>query len=188
MESHTDMPKLGKNIANIRKSKNISLEELANRSGVSKGMISQIEQEKVNPTVAVVWKIAYGLDVPFQNLVVEGDAETLFNPLQKSDTVLLEKADNKCVFRILSPMYMAEKLEIYMLKIEKGGCLESKPHQDGTEEFITVLEGKASVEIGSNKSVMEPGDSIHYRADLEHTIRNVGDGICNIYMVVNYQN
>lgn len=187
MGSHAAMPKLGKNIGEIRRSKNISLEELAKRSGVSKGMISQIEQEKVNPTVAVVWKIAYGLDVPFQNLIEAGDAETLFNPLHKSDSVLLEKDDSKCVFRILSPMYLAEKLEIYLLKIEEGGCLESEPHQQGSEEFITVLDGKVSVEIGSNKAVLGEGDSIHYRADLQHTIRNVADSASKIYMVVNYQ-
>ncbi|MBM4082873.1 MAG: helix-turn-helix transcriptional regulator, partial [Planctomycetes bacterium] len=56
-------PALGKNVLRFRKRKNLSLDELAQRSGVSKAMLSQVEQEKVNPTVAVVWKIAHGLGV-----------------------------------------------------------------------------------------------------------------------------
>ena len=187
MKSHADVPKLGKNIAVIRKNKNITLEELSTRSGVSKAMLSQIEQEKVNPTVAVVWKVAYGLDVPFQDLVVSSDTGTLFNPLNKNDAVILEKDDGKCIFRILSPMYLAEKFEIYLLRIKKDGLLDSDAHLKGTEEFITVLDGKVSVEVSSKKAILEAGDSIHYRADLKHVIRNLNAGDSNLYMVVKSQ-
>ncbi len=187
MRKKSDMPKLGGNISTIRKHKNISLEELSKRSGVSKGMLSQIEQEKVNPTVAVVWKIAYGLDVPFQELVVAPGDETLFNPLHKNDSVILERDEGRCVFRILSPMYLAEKLEIYSLKMEKGGVLASEAHYTGSEEFVTVLDGKVSVEVKSNKAILEAGGSIHYQADLKHTIQNLADGESNLYMIVRYK-
>lgn len=184
MKTDSKMPVLGKNIATIRKAKKMSLDELSKRSGVSKGMLSQIEQEKVNPTVAVVWKISYGLNVPFQELFVFGETEQLFNQLHKNEAVILEKDDGRCVFRILSPLYLAEKLEIYTLEMKKGGTLESEAHIDGTEEFITVLSGKVSVEAKSKKAILEEGDSIHYQADMKHAIRNLNDGESELYMVV----
>ena len=57
---------IGKNIMHYRKKKGISLDELARRSGVSKSMLSQIEQEKTNPTVITVWKISRALDTTIE--------------------------------------------------------------------------------------------------------------------------
>ena len=187
MKANSEMPALGKNIASIRKSKQLSLEELSKRSGVSKGMLSQIEQEKVNPTVAVVWKISYGLDVPFQQLLDTGESKQLFNLLHKNEAVILEKDDGRCIIRILSPLYLAEKLEVYTLLIKKGGSLESEAHIEGAEEFVSVLNGKISVEVKAKKAVLTEGDSIHYQADLKHTIRNLNDGNSDLYMVVKYK-
>jgi transcriptional regulator with XRE-family HTH domain len=187
MKKNSNMPDLGKNIASIRKDRSMSLDELSKRSGVSKGMLSQIEQSKVNPTVAVVWKISYGLDVPFQELLHTGKNEQLFNLLHKNEAVILEKDDGRCVIRILSPLYLAEKLEIYTFEIKKGGVLESEAHLAGTEEFISVLDGKISVEAKTKKAVMETGDSIHYQVDVKHVIRNLHNGVSNLYMVVKYK-
>ena len=114
MTALSDMPEIGKNIASIRKMKNLSLEELSRRSGVSTGMLSQIEKDKVNPTVAVVWKISYGLDVPFHELLAREDEEPLFNLLHKNEAVILERNSGRVVFRILSPLSMAERLELFL--------------------------------------------------------------------------
>ena len=187
MKAGSKMPALGKNIASIRKIKNMSLDDLSKRSGVSKSMLSQIEQEKVNPTVAVVWKISYGLDVAFQELLGSGESEQIFNPLPKNEAVILERDDGKCVFRILSPLYLAEKLEAYTLNMKKGSTLESTAHVEGTEEFLTVLSGKVSVEAKSKKAVLKKGDSIHYQSDLKHVIRNLNSGESDLYMVVKYK-
>ena len=186
MKPKSDVPALGKNIERIRKQKGFSLDELSKRSGVSKGMLSQIEQEKVNPTVAVVWKVAYGLDVPFNDLIAGEDEVPIFDLIRKDDTVLLERDAGKCVIRIISPLSMAEKLELYTLTMKKGGVLSSEPHAKGTEEFVTVLSGRIAVEIGEKRSVLDAGDSIHYHADIHHVIRNEHEGESLLYMVVNY--
>ena len=67
-------PSPGKNIRKLRNQQALSLDELSKKSGVSKAMLSQVEAEKVNPTIATVWKIAYGLGVEF-NVLVRGDVE-----------------------------------------------------------------------------------------------------------------
>ncbi len=186
MKTKTELPELGKNIAVIRKSQNLSLEELSKRSGVSTGMLSQIEQEKVNPTVAVVWKIAYGLDVPFSDLLAQSEEEHLFNLIHKNEAVILERDNGRCIFRIISPFSMAEKLELYTLQIRKDGALHSKAHVKGAEEFITVFQGKVAIEVNGKQALLEAGDSIHYHADIDHIIRNLNETDSNLYMVVRY--
>jgi XRE family transcriptional regulator, regulator of sulfur utilization len=186
MKPKSDLPELGKNISVIRKSKNLSLEELSKRSGVSTGMLSQIEQEKVNPTVAVVWKIAFGLDVPFSDLLAQEEEEQIFNLIHKNEGVILERDSGRCIFRIVSPLSMAEQLELYTLQLRKGGVLESKAHSKGTEEFITVFNGQVAIEVDSRQAVLDAGDSIHYHADIDHIIRDVSESESNLYMVVRY--
>lgn len=186
MEPSFDMPEIGKNISVIRKRKNLSLEELSRRSGVSTGMLSQVEKDKVNPTVAVVWKIAYGLDVPFHELLARESDESLFSVLHKNEAVILERNNGRVIFRILSPLSMAEKLELYTLLIKKDGVLESTPHTQNTEEFLTVISGKISVEVDSKKALLNEGDTIHFHADLKHIVKNENDGESYMYMVVKY--
>lgn len=182
----SDMPEIGKNIAVIRKQKDLSLEELSRRSGVSTGMLSQIEKDRVNPTVAVVWKIAYGLDVPFHDLLAREDEEPLFKILHKNEAVILERGGGTVVFRILSPLSMAEKLELYTVTIKKGAVLESTPHSKDTEEFATVLSGSITIEVNGKTATLVEGDTIHYHADVQHTIKSVGDSDSYLYMVVKY--
>jgi len=66
-------PMIGKNIQRIRSSRKLTLNVLSERSGVSKAMLSQIESDKVNPTVATVWKIARGLNVELNDLLDTDD-------------------------------------------------------------------------------------------------------------------
>ena len=69
-------PMIGKNIQRIRSSRKLTLNVLSERSGVSKAMLSQIESDKVNPTVATVWKIARGLNVELNDLLEADDEPT----------------------------------------------------------------------------------------------------------------
>ncbi len=186
MPSLSDMPEIGKNIAVVRKQKSMSLEELSRRSGVSAGMLSQIEKDKVNPTVAVVWKIAYGLGVPFNDLLASQEEEPLFNVQHVHEAVILEREGGLVEFRILSPLSMAEKLELYTLKLKPGGIQESSAHSAGTEEFITVLEGRVVVEVDAKTAELNEGDTIHFHADVPHVIRNESDDASRMYMVVKY--
>ena len=186
MNDRTDMPDIGGNVARIRREQGLSLEELSNRSGVSTGMLSQIEKDKVNPTVAVVWKIAAGFGVPFHELFSRPDERPLFSVTRHDETVILERDGGRVVFRILSPLTMAEKLELYVVTIAPGGVLKSSAHAPGTEEFLTVLEGAATATVEDRRADLSPGDTVHFHADLIHIIRNESASDCRCYLVVKY--
>jgi len=176
-------PKLGKNILAIRKDKNWSLDDLAKKSGVSKAMLSQVEQEKTNPTLATLWKIAHGLNVPLEELL--GRNETTgkkFEVCRVNDIPILFNETKDCKFNILSTVDM-QNVEIYMVELKKGGSLVSQKHYTGTEETLYVTKGKLEVTAGTNKSEVKEGEVIRFHADVNHAIKNTSAGNASFFMV-----
>jgi len=180
-------PQLGKNIQQLRKGKGLSLDSLAERSQVSKAMLSQIEQDKVNPTVGLLWKIAEGLNVQLQDLLALERPRVRFEIMDKSNAPIIKSDDGKCELQILSPPKMIESVELYIIHLQKGGELASIPHFPHTEEIATALKGKLEIISGDRSTIIEPYASVHYSADVDHTIRNVSKGESVAYLAVRYQ-
>lgn len=182
----TTLPPFGKNIQFYRKQKGLSLENLAERSRVSKAMLSQIEKGKVNPTIGLLWKIAEGLHVQLRDLINLERAGAIFQPKDRADCTVLLSDDRKCEIQILSPPKMIETVELYLLHFKPGGRLESSAHSPQTEEIVTALEGRLEVRSGDRVTVLEAWSSLHYSADVAHCIRNCGDGPAKAYLAVRY--
>lgn len=178
-------PMVGKNILDQRKLKGISLDELSKRSGVSKSMLSQIEQEKTNPTVITVWKIALALDLSVQELMKSGSSN-IIGVIRSDDAPIIYSDDKLCKIRINSPVHMTDNLELYQMTFEPGGKNSSMPHFPKAEEFLTVIEGKFKVTSGDYSSILQKGDTGRYRADMEHTIENISEAVSEAYLVVWY--
>ena len=180
-------PLIGKNIQKIRKEHQLTLDSLAERSGVSKAMLSQIESEKVNPTVATVWKIARGLEVELDALL-KGKSEDIrkFSVTRHENISVLDTTPNGPHLRVLSPIEMAEDLEIYLLTFDPGSSLDSKAHEARSEEYLTVLEGEVRVTAGENVSELSAGDFIIYHCDIDHKIENISPGNSKIHLVVRF--
>ncbi len=180
-------PRVGENLQKIRKEKGYTLDVLAQASGVSKAMLSQIESDKVNPTVATVWKIAQGLGVDIGVLLGNGGGHERRFAVTRSDKITSLDMDEEGVhIKTLSPMDMVEDLEMYLCTFKPGGSLESSPHFPKTEEFLTILSGNVRVAAGNNVSECETGDFIAYHCDIEHSIRNIGDTEAVVHMVVRF--
>lgn len=176
-------PSIGKNIMFYRKKRNMTIDELSKRSGVSKSMLSQIEQEKTNPTVVTVWKIARSLDVNIQKLMESGDDPSI-EVIRKDDVPIIYSDDKLCTIRINSPIHMTDNLELYQMILKPGGINKSASHFPGTEEFVTVLYGQLKVTIGNITRVLHAGDTARYNVDREHTIENISDEEAQAYLVV----
>lgn len=182
-------PMIGKNIQKMRTERSLTLNVLSEKSGVSKAMLSQIESDKVNPTVATVWKIAKGLGVDLNELLNTNDApKRIFsvNPNKTKGTSSLEMVDHDVTIKVLSPLNMVEELEMYFLTLPQGTELPSEPHYPGTQEFLTILKGQVTVTAGDNKATLKKGDFLVYHCDVDHTISNTGNGSAEVHMVVRY--
>lgn len=183
-----DKPLVGHNIQKIRKKRNLTLGVLAEKSGVSKAMLSQIEAEKVNPTVAMVWKIAQGLGVEIQDLL-SGGGEMLrkFNVIRKDSIPTLDTKNDEVHLQVLSPISMVDDIEMYLLTFKPGGALTSSPHFPRTEEYLTIIKGEVEVTAGAHTANLHEGDFINYHCDIDHEIKNIGTEQAVIHMIVRFR-
>lgn len=180
-------PAVGERIRTFRKERGYTLELLAEKSGVSKAMLSQIESDKVNPTVATVWKIARGLGVELERVLGAGDRPVRrFDVTHRDDVAELDTEENGPHIRVLTPIEMAEDLEIYDLTFPVGSVLDSKPHEARSEEYLTVFGGEIRVEVVDRRTHLHEGDFIAYNCDVRHLIRNTGDTPARVHLVVRF--
>ncbi len=186
MES-TRPPQIGENIRQLRKHQEMTLDVLSEKSGVSKAMLSQIESQKVNPTVATVWKISRGLGVELDSLLHGGNEPTRkFRMTRKGELTTLDTSENGPHLQVLSPIEMAEDLEIYLLTFDPGSILDSEAHAAGTEEYLTILEGTVDVRAGAKEATLSAGDFILYNCDIDHVIENREETTARVHMVVRF--
>lgn len=176
-------PLIGKSIQYQRKKMKMSMDTLSKRSGVSKSMLSQIEQDKTNPTVAIVWKIARALNISIQELM-ESFPRNNIEVIRFNDAPVIFSDDNLCEIRINSPVHMSDNLELYHFIMKPGGKNISKPHYADSEEFLTVIKGIVNIHLNDTSVVLYQGDTGRYKADVEHIIENINDDISEIYLVV----
>jgi transcriptional regulator with XRE-family HTH domain len=164
---------VGPSIRQERARQKLTLDDLARLSGVSKGMLSQIEQSKTNPTVAVLLRISGGLRVePTRLLPASASTPRVWKIIRGHDKSTLFPANPTCSIRTLSPLDLEKQVELYEITFNPHGELRSEPHFRGTEEILTVVRGSLRVCSGDNRNDLKQGDSVHYAADLPHAISN----------------
>jgi XRE family transcriptional regulator, regulator of sulfur utilization len=168
----------------FRQERQLSLDELSARSGVSRAALSQIEGIRTNPTLSVLWKIAVGLEIPFNDLL-GGEREEAIIVLRAGETPPLRSADGQTQSRLLSPGASGDT-EVYELVLRPGAELRSEPHARGTTETLVLLAGALRVEAGGEAHDLSPGDSVFFRADVEHAYTNQGPREARFIDVIRY--
>jgi transcriptional regulator with XRE-family HTH domain len=174
---------LGHRVRQLRAERNWSLEVLAGASGVSRSMLSQIEREETNPTLAVTMRIAQAFAITIGDLVETPDASSSVMVIRADDRTFHYRSDKYCRIRTLSPLNLEKDVEFYEVLLQPHGELRSLAHYKGTREFLTVQQGKVRVESDADSETLNPGDSASYRADVPHAIVNVGKGEAVVFLV-----
>jgi XRE family transcriptional regulator, regulator of sulfur utilization len=176
---------LKENLKTIRQANGLSLDKLATQCGVSRAMLSQIEQGKSKPTISVLWKIASGLNVPFSDLLKE-KSETEVCLLKEENAKVLYSNSKVFSSRALFPMTGSRHTEFYELRLTAGGKETADPHPPGTTENIVLVSGTLQVKIQGVSYLLSPKDSIFFKADLSHEYLNPGDQDALMYLVMTY--
>lgn len=166
---------LGKTIQRLRKAYNLSLSELAEQSGVAKSIISQIERNETNPTLATIWRLSQALDVSIERVLSDGDEEPFIEKSSKADTPILLSEDGKVRLAIVGWIKTVEWLQWYAVTAEPGGALESDAHQRGSIECLSVTVGEFEVEVSGVIQRARAGETLRYRCDRQHTVRCVSE-------------
>src|SRR5690554_1206696 len=148
---------IGGNLKTLRRNRGYSLDQTAELTGVSKAMLGQIERGESNPTVTTLWKIAKGLQVSFSTLIKEEQATIEIVKFDKVTPII--EGDGSYRVYPLFPFDPRKKFEIFTVMMDTGCEQISESHNDGVEEYITVVSGRLELQIGEQSTIIEKGDS-----------------------------
>lgn len=174
-------------VRDLRTQRGWSLEQLSAACGVSRSMLSQIERNEANPTLAVTARIAQAFGLTLGGLVDLPEKASSISVIRADDRTHLYRSDENCEIRTLSPLHLEKDVEFYQLRLRINGALTSQPHFQGTREFLTVETGRVRITSGDDVQELGPGDSASYRADIPHAIANAGEEEATTFLVVIYQ-
>lgn len=177
---------IGRNLNNVRKRRGLSLDKVAELTSVSKAMLGQIERGESTPTVNVLWKIATGLKVSFTSLLTnrEEDKETLLIHHSETTPIVEENGQMR-----IYPQFMFDSsrgFEVFIIELESGCSHRSDPHDEGVEEYISIIEGVLEVIIGGDIYVLNKGDALRYLANKEHNYHNISDKRTSFHHIIYY--
>jgi transcriptional regulator with XRE-family HTH domain len=165
--------KIGKNLQNIRKARSLSLDQVADLTGVSKAMLGQIERGDSNPTISIIWKIVNGLHISFTSLIEDNIPKVTHIRLEEIEPFLEE--DGKYRAFPVVPFEQKKQFEIYTVEIEVGCTHASEAHYEGVEEYILMITGALRLRIQDETYELKAGDAIHFSADQPHVYENIAD-------------
>lgn len=161
------------NLRRIRKSKKMSLDTLAEQTGVSKSMLAQIERAEANPTIGILGKIVSGLRIEFDDLIKGPKIDHYL--LSVKDLVPTKEADGQYRVYTCIPITENKIFELYRIDIEPKGRYISGSHGEGTYEYITVMSGTLTLLIEHQKYYLTKDDIFKFDTDRKHIYYNEQD-------------
>ena len=158
---------IGEKIRVLRMEKQLTQEELANRCELSKGFISQVENDLTSPSIATLIDILEILGTNLPDFFSDTKEEKV--TYTKDDMFEKDDDDLKYSLMWLIPNAQKNEMEPIMITIQPGGqYIEEEPHEG--EEFGYVLKGEITIIIGNEKHRAGPGESFYYTPDKKHYI------------------
>ena len=171
---------IGEKIKRLRTEKQLTQEELANRCELSKGFISQLENNLTSPSIATLIDILEILGTNLREFFNEIDDERI--SFTKEDMFETEDEDLKYKLKWLIPNSQKNEMEPIIITQYPGGQYkEEKPHEG--EEFGYVLAGSIYVHIGEKKNKVKKGESFYFRPKANHYISNEGKTTAKVIWV-----
>lgn len=178
---------IARRISLLRKGRQLSFDELALRSGVSKGSLVQIEQGGANPSIATLCRLAAGLGVSVTDLIAEGDPRPQVIRRVCSDqarTLWVGPQGGSAVLHVGSQG--PDMLELWSWSMHPGERYEARAHRAGTTELIHVHSGSLTVEAGPDVQTLSAGDCAWAMTDRPHAYA-CGDKRKTVFTMVVYE-
>ena len=180
---------VGEKIKVLRDQRGLSLKDVADRTGFSTALISQMESHLVSPSLGTLIKLSKALEIKV------GD---FFGEIHEEPFAIVRKDERKTVSQFASKEgvkygYGYESLgfekknrhmEPFIVTLEPATIKTSKTSTHDGEEFIYVLEGEMEVILGNHKDVLYPGDSIYYDSTIPHRVQCHQEGVTRILAVL----
>jgi len=177
--------RIAEGIRKRRDALGISANDLAERSGVSRAMVSKIERLEVSPTAALLGRLCNGLGITLSSLIAS--AETKAGPpiARAADQPVWRDPDTGLIRTMVSPLNTGSRTEIVHVELPLGAEVKyeamQEPHYD---QHVFVLSGKLTMTFGHEAVDLSVGDCIRSRFDVPHAFANRGRSACKYLVVI----
>ena len=176
---------IANNLKRLREEKNLTYGQLADRSGVSKVMLSQIEKGEGNPTINTIWKVANGLGVDYSQLIAPPAASVQIVreadiPIQADDNGLFSA---RCYF----PATPQRRFDVFTVTILPGEEHLSESHSPNTQEYVLVQQGTLESYIANEAYVLNKDDAMCFDCTRPHKFCNTGTEPVSFVDIIYYQ-
>ena len=168
---------LATTLRTLRHQREWSLSRLAEETGVSKAMLGQIERNESSPTVATLWKIATGLNVPFS---------TFISPPESEGTATFDPQQQAMVVTPLFPWDPQLCFDHFSILLAPGALSESTPHETGVVEHVVVISGLLDMCIDGQWRTIKSGEGVRFAGDTAHSYRNSSEQTVHFHSLIHY--
>ena len=161
---------IGDKIKRLRLEHGLTQEELADRSELTKGYISQVERDLASPSIATLQDILEALGTTFGEFFSDEKTEEKV-VFTAEDVFTKEEPDYNMRIKWIIPNAQKNQMEPIMMEFEPGGMsYDDSPHAG--EEFGYVLKGEIELVLATKRYKVKKGESFYYKADVDHMIKN----------------
>jgi transcriptional regulator with XRE-family HTH domain len=173
---------VGQKIRELRKTKGFSLKQVAEGAGVSASLVSQVENNRVDPSLSTLRKIALTLGVPVFALIAESSP---------NDASLVSKENRRRVnfpgggleYEIIHSE-LTKKMGIMIGTLQPGGMTSEEPLAHDGEECLVILKGALRVDFQQSRRDLKEGDSLYFDSSAPHRLVNPHKKTCQFYLII----
>ena len=176
---------IGENLRRLRTRRRWSLDRFAERAGVGRAALTDLEHGVGAPTIALLWRIARALGVPFAALTSSFRLPGT-HLLRAERAKLLRSRDGRFSSRALFPPDADRRVEFYELRLAARSIEDAEAHPPGTFENLVVAAGAVEISFAQRTHRLAAGDAIQFEADLPHAYANTGDAEAVMYLAMTY--
>ncbi len=172
---------LGRKIRDLRLRRGLTVQQLAELTGLSKGFISQVENSRTSPSLATLQDLARSLETSVAHLVVEEDLAP--HLVRAADRPRLQIGGDSSQIEVLSAQ-PRRHLELIQADLPAGVAAGDKRHYHHGEEIVLCLEGQVTLLCGEHTMTLDAGDSCHFDGRVPHALENHGTAAARVLIAM----
>jgi len=170
------LAELGRRLRDLRRRRGLTLQALSEGSGISTGMLSQMERGLSAPSIRTLQRVAEALEVPIAWFFSGGGRSTAHEPtwvLRRTERRVLSLGDRGVTKELLVPPSEGV-IELLQVIIEPGGSSGPAPYSHAGEDAGLVLEGSMRLKVNGESCLLGAGDAFRFPSTLPHRFENPG--------------
>jgi transcriptional regulator with XRE-family HTH domain len=176
--------RIAEGIKKRREQLGISANDLAERSGVSRAMVSKIERLEVSPTAVLLGRLCNALGITLSSLIASAEGKSGLPIARASEQPVWRDPATGLLRTMVSPRNTNSHVEIVQVELPTGAQVHYEPVRNSYDQHLVILQGKLTLVEGEDEVELSAGDCMHSRVDVAHTFANRGRSACKYLVVI----